>query len=139
MSRASFNPLTSIRESLRRAAAAAASLVAAVLFMLATPMSALASATVGAATGGTGMIVGNSYALSGPSVTEGATGDIAAGTITLTLPAGFVFNAGSITATATNTTTTGGPCTPAANRLQINGGTSQTVTVANNSTSASIS
>lgn len=68
---------------------------------------AYAAASVTAATGGTAISAdktGGAYTiLTGPTITEGANGDIqAAGTIILTAPAGFVFNTGSsVSATTT--------------------------------------
>src|SRR3990167_3667285 len=68
------------------------------------PNSALAAATVTAASGGTNISIDTTSApggsgvyktLSGPSITETAPGDISVGTHVITLPAGWEFNTGS--------------------------------------------
>ena len=89
-----------------------------------------ATVTVTTATGGSAVsadTTGGTYtSLTGPIVTEGATGDIGTGTIILNAPAGFVFatTVNSVTATRANA---GGNCS-GSRSLQINGASSQTVT-----------
>ncbi|HEX8994340.1 MAG TPA: hypothetical protein VF803_03750, partial [Candidatus Paceibacterota bacterium] len=83
----------------------------ATLLFAAAPV-ALAAATVTLATGGSAISAdtngtngtGVYTALAGPTVTEGASGDIHNGTIILNVPTGFVFStaAGSVTATVDN-------------------------------------
>ncbi|MBI2763884.1 MAG: hypothetical protein HYX54_09090 [Chloroflexi bacterium] len=72
------------------------------------PGTALAAVTVTAATGGGAISADTAAAspgngaytsLTGPAVTEGTAGELAAGTIILDLPSGFTFDAGSGTAT----------------------------------------
>lgn len=67
-----------------------------------------ASITVTTATGGSSISAdntGGSYIpLTGPTIAEGANGDVATGTIILSAPSGFVFNTGNtVTATITKT------------------------------------
>jgi len=101
------------------------------LAMLSLPFcSATATVTVTTATGGSAIsadTAGGTYAsLTGPVITEGATGDIGVGTIILNAPSGFNFDttANSVTATRTNA---GGNCGGSAS-LQLSGKTSQKVT-----------
>ena len=68
-----------------------------------------AYAAVSPATGATEMVVGTPAELAGPYVTEGAPGDISAGSITLQAPPGFEFDTTRyVTAAVTNT----GDCVP---------------------------
>lgn len=100
------------------------SLLLALTFALLAPREALATVTVTPATGGTNLTVGTFAPLSGPSITEGATGDIGTGNIVLQAPAGFQFDPSqSVTATVANQ----GTCT-GLDTLQLNGASSQTVT-----------
>ena len=103
----------------------ALSLLLALTSTLLTPREALAAATVTPATGGTNLTVGTFAPLSGPSLTEGATGDIGLGDIVLQAPAGFQFDPSrNVTATVANQ----GTCTGLVDTLQLNGASSQTVT-----------
>ncbi|MDE2095995.1 MAG: hypothetical protein KGL39_01985 [Patescibacteria group bacterium] len=105
---------------------AAAAITVAFSFILIT----LAAATVTPATGGSAISAdttgGTFTSLTGPILTEGATGDIGTGTIILNVPSGFVFSTttNSVTATRSNVSGNCGGSRP----LQINGATSQTVT-----------
>jgi hypothetical protein len=54
--------------------------------------SAAANVTATPAAGGTGLIVGQFAALSGPVIAEAAAGEIGTGTIMLRLPSGFEFD-----------------------------------------------
>lgn len=111
----------------RFSVSAALALLLILASLLLSPREALAAATVTPATGGTNLTVGTFAPLSGPVVTEGATGDIGLGAITLQAPAGFQFDPSrNVTATVTPAPGSGG-CT--GNRsLQLNGASSQTVT-----------
>lgn len=91
-----------------------------------------ATAAVTPATGGSAISADKSggvfTSLAGPTLLEGASGDIGLGTIILNAPSGFQFatTTNSVTATVTNA---GGTCN--GNRpLQLNGAASQTVTPA---------
>jgi len=134
MSLAFFTWLRFQSRSVRRAIAALPTLIAVALF-LAIPVTASAATTITAATGGTGMIVGNYTTLSGPTVVEGVTGDISLGTIVLTLTAssGFEFNVASpVMINLSQAGTCAGN-----NGMRINGTTAATYTVTPTATSIS--
>jgi hypothetical protein len=109
-----------------RLRAPALTLLALFLAVSLMPTSAFAAVTVGAATGGTTLTVGTFADLTGPSLTEVAVNDISTGTIDLSLPSGFQFDASAITATVT---TAAGNCS-GTRSLQLNNAASQTVTPA---------
>ncbi len=75
------------------------------------PAAVFAAVTVTPATGGVALSaddVGGSYtALTGPVVSEGATGDVGTGTIILNVPSGFIFDIGGTTPTVLVTRTAG--------------------------------
>lgn len=104
--------------------------VLALASVLLSPREALAAASVTPATGGTNLTVGTFAPLSGPSLAEGATGDIGLGDIVLQAPAGFQFDPSqSVTATVVNQNPL--LCTGVlgvGNPLLLNGASSQTVT-----------
>jgi hypothetical protein len=103
----------------------ALSLLLALTSALLLPREALATVTVTPATGGANLTVGTFAPLSGPSLTEGASGDIGTGNIVLQAPAGFQFDPSrSVTATVANQ----GTCTGLGDTLRLNGASSQTVT-----------
>ena len=71
-----------------------------------------ASETLTAATGGSAISADNATSgtwttLTGPTLAEGAVGDIGTGTIILTAPSGFVFNTGGTAPTVLLTTGSG--------------------------------
>ena len=70
-----------------------------VLFFMPLVSKAHAAVTIAPATGGSAMsadTTGGSYTtLTGPTITEGSSGDIGTGTIILTVPSGFIFNTGA--------------------------------------------
>jgi len=93
---------------------AQAVLAAASLVLLAAPGSALASASITAATGGSSIsadTAGGSFTgLAGPTISEGAVGDIGTSTIVLNAPSGFEFSTTThgVTVTRTNPGTCSG-------------------------------
>jgi hypothetical protein len=105
-------------------------LLLALTSVLLVPREALAAATVTPATGGGNLTVGTFAPLSGPSLAEGATGDIGLGDIVLQAPAGFQFDPSqNVTATVVNQNLL--LCTGVlgvGNPLLLNGASSQTVT-----------
>jgi hypothetical protein len=107
----------------------ALSLLLALTSALLAPREALATVTVTPTTGGANLTVGTFALLSGPSLTEGASGDIGLGDIVLQAPAGFQFDPSrSVTATVANQ----GTCTGLLDTLRLNGASSQTVTPTTN-------
>ena len=97
--------------------------VATVVLLLA-PEAAFATASVTAATGGSAISAdttgGTFTALTGPVITEGATGDVGLGAIILNAPSGVTFATTTNSVTAT-VATAGGTCS-GTRPLQLNGG-----------------
>ena len=87
-----------------------------------------ADASVVPATGGTNLRVGEFASLSGPTLSESASGDIGEGTIVLSAPTGFEFDpAATVTAQITDTST----CSVGGRPLRFDfAGTSSTQTAA---------
>lgn len=121
-------------------------LTAASFAAFALPIAAFATAAVTPATGGSALLstqVGGTFTtLTGPVITEGATGDIHTGTITLNAPTGFQFNTSSAVTVAV-TFTGPGTCSGGQHPVQLSSSTavtstsSITITVTATSTSSS--
>lgn len=105
------------------------SLFLATLLFFYLAVSATASVTTPATGGGaiSADTTGGTYTtLTGPVLSEGATGDVGLGTIILNVPAGFAFN--TIANRVTATVTDGGTGCNSSRRLKLNNSSSQIVT-----------